>query len=108
MCAGSLRSKCRLSTSLSALVCHVSAAQSNFPQKKERKHTQSKPHSLRTNNGFQNGTIRKQNGTKCKHQQEQREQDDGDDDDEQDGVAKSLIVFLGNLKIHKKKRACSR
>jgi hypothetical protein len=104
VCAGSLRSKCRLSTSLSALVCHVSAAQSNFPQKKERKHTQSKPHSLRTNNGFQNGTIRKQNGTKYKHQQEQQEQDD---DDEQDGVAQSLIVFLGKLKIHKKKRACS-
>jgi hypothetical protein len=43
----------------------------------------------------QNGTIRKQNGTKYKHQQEQQEQDD-DDDDEQDGVAKSLIVFLGS------------
>jgi hypothetical protein len=40
----------------------------------------------------QNGTIRKQNGTKYKHQQEQQEQDD---DDEHDGVAKSLTVFLG-------------
>ncbi len=44
----------------------------------------------------QNGTIGKQNGTKYKHQQEQQEQDDDDDDDEQDGVAKSLIVFLGS------------
>jgi len=65
--------------------------------KKERKKAHSKQTAFirRKQTMEQNGTIRKQNGTKYKHQQEQQEQDD-DDDDEQDGVAKSLIVFLGS------------
>jgi hypothetical protein len=74
VCAGSLRSKCRLSTSLSALVCHVSLAQSKFYTKERKKESTLKANRIRRKQTMeQNGTIRKQNGTKYKHQQEQQE-----------------------------------